>query len=261
MRNFEKQPEQAENPNDRFKKYRIEFLKDGSIRGPKRPEQFGKTPEFIFKEDEQVILEAEKTFLSEHFGKAFPTSEHRDEVLTIVDKVFQSVTGKFFKDFSNIIIMTPDDFEEYARITAPKLKEDRGISDDFHGINLGGLIIIRDTGGSNCFPLLFHELGHAMYPNEHENYLDELRAMYFQILCTKKLEKELEKIGIKMSFPDDYYKDFPLPTEDHRKAFDDARVLYMFQTNYDLFVKGKANNEKLQNDLLDKIKQTSRSFK
>lgn len=258
---FEKQPQQIENPNDRFKKYEIEFLADGSIRGPKRPEQFGKTPEFSFEVDDQKILEAEKTFLSEHFGEAFSTLEHQNEVLIIVNKIFQKITGRSFRDFSNIIIMSPDDFEEYARITAPKLKKDRGIEENFHGINLGGLIIIRDTGGSNCFPLLFHELGHAMYPNEHENYLDELRAMYFQILCTKKLEKELEKIGIKMSFPDDYYKDLPLPTEDHRKAFEDARVLFMFQTNYDLFIKDKEDNMKMQKELLDKIKQTTQSFK
>lgn len=257
---FESQSQQEKTQNDRFRKYGIEFLEDGSIHGPKRPEQFGKTPEFSFREDGQQLLEAEKTFLSEHFGETFSTLEYQDDVLRIVDTIFKNITGRLFRDFSNVIIMAPDDFEEYARITAPKLKEDRNVLGDFHGMNLGGLIIIRDTGGSNCFPLLFHELGHAMYPNEHDNYLDELRAMYFQILCTKKLEKELKKIGVEMSYPDDYYKDSLLPTEDHRNAFDDARTLFMFQENFNLFVKNKGDNVRLQQELLGKIKQASKSF-
>ena len=79
--------------------------------------------------------------------------------------------------------------------------------------------------------------------------------MYFQILCTKKLEKELEKLGIDASYPDDYYKDILLPTEEHKKAFTDARALFTFQTQYQAVVEGSHRAKKMMKKFLEIVKQ------
>lgn len=257
---FEKQSQRKETLNERFRKYGIDLSEDGLILGREKPEQFGKTPEFMFRDSGQNILEAEKPFLTERFGKAFSVYEHQESVMRIVDSVVQDITGSPFKNFTDIVIVSQNDFKEYARAAAPRLKTSRGILGDFHGINLGGLVIVQDVGGDNCFPLLFHEIGHNMYPNEGLNYLDELRAMYFQILCTKKLEAELVKIGLNFSYPDDYYKEYPLPTKEHEKAFEDARVLFIYQSQYEAVVKGSERAEKREQELLKKVNQTKKSF-
>ncbi|MBI2473657.1 hypothetical protein HYV70_03845 [Candidatus Uhrbacteria bacterium] len=253
--NSEKRSDERELITTRFRKYGIEFLRDGSISGPKKPRRYGKTPEFIFEDHIHSALETQKTFLRRCFEEPFSVVEHKDAILDIVDKIIQEIIGESFRNFANIIILSSDDFEEFAKKMSPKLKQTRGVEGDFQGMNLGGLIIMQDTGGNNCFPLLFHEIGHTLYPDEQDTYIDELRAMYFQILCTKKLEKELEKIKINMSYSDDYYKDLPLPSDDHRRAFQDARILFIYQSFYDEIVKDNARAEKLEKELLEKIKQ------
>lgn len=242
-----------------FEEYDIEVLEDGSINGPKRPEQYAKTPKFTYKDTSEIVLGNEKDSLSEYFEKPFSVCENQKVVLTVVDKIVKEIVGKSFKDFANIIIMSEDDFLKLRKMITKETMS-RGIEGDYHGINLGGLIISQDTNGNNCFPLLFHEIGHNMYPDEHDNYLDEFRAMYFQILCTKKLENELSKIGINTSYPDDYYKEIPLPTDEHRKAYEDARALFTYQLHYDAVVKGSERAESLENKFLEIVKQNNKSF-
>ncbi len=246
--------------SSRFHKYGIEILENGSINGPKRPPLNGSTPNLTFENSKEIVLELDKDFLYEYFLRPFSAAEHQTAVLEVVDKVFREITGKSFKDFSNIIIMSKDDFIDFKNLAAPGLKQQRGIQGDFHGISLGGLIILQDTGGSNCFPLLFHELGHNLYLDENNNYIDEFRAFYFQILCTKKLERELKKIGIEATYPDDYYEGLPLPTEDHRKAFMGARALFLFQTEYEMVVKDSPNAEVRMDELLGIVKQARKVF-
>jgi len=255
-----KQPQDEIFPDSRFQKYGIEILEDGSINGPKRPALYTHTPTLKFENSKQRILESENFFFDKHFLYPFSTAEHQATVLEIVDKIFQEITGKSYKEFSNIVIMSEEDFQEYKSLITSRQKQERRIQGDFHGINLGGLIIMQDTGGNNCFPLLFHELGHALYPDENNNYIDELRAMYFQILCTKKLDQELKKIGINSSYPDNYYEGLPLPTEEHRKAFADARALFVYQTQYEMVVKDNPRAEKMMDEFLGIVKQTRESL-
>jgi len=254
MDNF-RRSQYRETPNNRFQKYGITVRDDGFVDGPKRPASFGKTPKFKFEDSKQSVLEPEVTFLLDNFGKRFSIAEHQAEVLRVVDRIFQEITGISYKEFSNIIVMSVEDFDEYKRVTASMRKQDRGISGDFQGINLGGLIMVQDTGGDNCFPLLFHELGHTLYPDEHDNYIDEFRAMYFQILCTKKFEKELGKIGLNVSYLDDFYEGLPLPTEEHRKAFYDARALFVFQTQNGMIEKGSPYTKEGMKEFQEIIKQ------
>lgn len=247
--------------SSRFQKYGIEILENGFINGPKKPSLNGRTPELSFENSIEAVLDSNREFLYEYFLHPFSVAEHQTVVLEVVDKIFREITGKSFKDFSNIIIMSKDDFIDFKNlVAAPGLKEQRGIQGDFHGISLGGLLILQDTGGNSCFPLLFHELGHNLYPDEHNNYTDEFRAFYFQILCTKKLEQELKKIGIEASYPDDHYEGLPLPTEDHRKAFMGARVLFIYQTQYEMVVKGSSRAEAMMDEFLEIVKQKRKVF-
>lgn len=258
--NFENQLQPEIALNGRLKKYGIKFLEDGSIFGPTRPKEFGKTPEFLFKETEKKLLDDEKVFLKKHFTGEFSTVEYQSDVLRVTDAIVREIIGKSFHEFTNIIFMSKEDFTEYAKVTAPHLAKKWKITGDFHGISLGGLVLMQDTGGSNCFPFLFHEIGHALYEVHENNYLNELRAFYFSILCIKKLEKELKKIGVGAYYADDYYKDWQLPSLDHKKACADARTLFAFQTHYDILVQGKDENEKTEQELLKKVKQNKKSF-
>ena len=132
--------------------------------------------------------------------------------------------------------MSKEDFENFRQVSRPRLKEGREIVGDIDGIHLEGLIIVRDTFSNSIFPLLFHEIGHSLYPNTHDNYIDELRAMYFQILCVKLFESELRKVGINAGYKDNYYENQDMPTVDHKRAFDYANVLYTYQSLYDKIV-------------------------
>gem|GEM_PF-2395881 len=112
-------------------------MEDRSIYGPDRPAQYSKTPEFTYNDTDESILETEKQFLSEYFGKPFSVYEHQEIILSIVDKIVQEVINDSYKKFANIIIMEKNDFEHYKESFSEGVKKDRGISGDFHGINLG----------------------------------------------------------------------------------------------------------------------------
>gem|GEM_PF-2521231 len=79
--------------------------------------------------------------------------------------------------------------------------------------------------------------------------------MYFQIVCTKKLEQELAKIGIQATYPDNYYEETDLPSHEHKKAYDDARLLYNFQKRNGMGGKDNPRAEKMLCEFLEIVKQ------
>lgn len=243
-----------------FQKYGLVFLEDGKVLGPKRPEYFSKTPKFNYENTESNLLEKNKEFLSNNFEKPFSAQEHQEQILSIANNIVQDVVGRPLTDFAHIIIMPREDFGKFREKIKDRLKNERGVVGDFHGINMGGVAILEDSGEKNCFPLLFHEIGHCLYPDTNDNYKDEFRAMYFQILCTKRFEIELGKNGLNFSYPDDYYEHVSLPTKDHELAFRHARLLYNFQNLYEDIVKGNKYAERMQADFLKIIGQDVKSF-
>lgn len=239
-----------------FKSYGITIEPNGNIIGPKRPEKYSQTPIFSFKEaSEDLLANEEISFLIRHFEQPFSVVEHQKVILSIANKITKIITGNNFYEYTNIIIMTKDDWDKF------KMRKKHGpkVTGNYHGLSFGGLIIIEDTGGNNIFPLLFHEIGHNFYDTSGDIYLDELRAMYFQILSTKMLEKVLKKNGVTLVYADDYYQGVDMPSEEHRLAYRDARHLFTSQIYYE-HMKGSSRFEQLQEDLLEKVKQDQKSF-
>ncbi len=247
--------------NFRLAKYGLKFLEEGAIEGPKKPKEFSKTPELTYSINQDKILENNDEFLKKHFLAEFSAQEFSSEILSIIDAIFRRLVRKALRNFACVIIMSKEDFAIFKQLAKPTLEQKRGISGDINGINMGGLIIVEDSLGNNIFPLIFHEVGHSLYPDTQDNYIDELRAMYFQILSVKMFEDELEKLGIHAHYADDYYKDTPMPTEEHKKAFEDARLLFTYQSFYDEVVAGNPRTEKGQEDLLQVVGQHTKSFK
>lgn len=245
--------------NKIFEKYNLKLLENGIIEGPEKPKYQSETPEFNYDRTGQIISEHDRSFLKEIFTKEFSVSEYRREVLGVVNSIFKKIAGRHYSNYANIIIMDKDDFMAAKSVFKPNMEE-RGVGGDYNAINLGGLVICEDTGGDNCFPLLLHELGHNLYPDEKDTYKDELRAMYFQVVGTKLLEKEFERIGIKGYFPENNGEKTSFPSEEHRQAFKDAKLLYLYQSCYDEIVKGSDEKEKVQNELLEIVKQGTKSF-
>lgn len=255
--NFEASKE--EEANKIFKKYNLKLLDNGVIEGPEKPKYQSETPEFNYDKTGDVISENDGKFLKDVIRKEFSVSEYRREVLSVVNSIFKKITGKHYSNYANIIIMDKDDFAVAKGVFKPNIEE-RGVGGDYNAINLGGLVICEDTGGDNCFSLLFHELGHNLYPDEGDTYKDELRAMYFQIVGTKLLEKELERIGTNSFFPEYSEEKTPFPSKEHLQAYLDAKLLYLYQLYYDEVVKGDEKKEKIQNGLLEIVKQDTKFF-
>ena len=241
--------------NNRFEKYGISFLSERRLHWPKRPSHYGNTPEFKYEKWERSVLKRYSSFLLEHYMDDFLIIDHRKAVLWIIDSIVKEVIGRSYSDFVNIIIMEKDDFIKCKQIMNNHMKS-YGITGDYDWIALNGLLIIPETAWNNCFPLLFHEIGHNLYHPDDDKYIDELRAMYFEIMCTKKFEHELRKIWINVTYPDnDNY-----PSEHHRVARWDAKELFEMQLFHNIVTLDK-NKQKLRKELLLKVKQKDEPFK
>lgn len=209
--------------NNSFSKYGIEFLADGTIHGPKRPSLYSQTPQFNYEKPSASLLEEHKDWLIKHMGKEFSVLDEQDAVLSVTDKVFSSIAGKTFSEFARVIIMSHEDFSHFKE----KMQLLRGM-EDFNAINLGGLVIAEDTKGDSFFPLAFHELGHNLYSDEKDKYVDELRAYYFQLLCVDQFQRELKKLGLQISYPEaeGYYDGYAFPSDEHKEAYRQATLLF-----------------------------------
>lgn len=151
-------------------------------------------PEFTITVPTIPLFEPkDKEWLLKLITEEFSAQANKAQIMEVVDRIFASITGSKTDDFAHIIIMSNEHFSLFKKKIygeSPK--------GDADGINFGGLVIVRDTGGNNIFPLLFHELGHSFYPQSDNDYEDELRGYFFQELCYRQLQHELEQIGIKL---------------------------------------------------------------
>lgn len=232
------------------KKYGILFQENGSLIGPKRPLHNGETPIFRLEESSDIALLDLEVPIKEMFSAPFSAAEHQLDVIAISDTIVRVITGLSINDFANVRILSRDEFA-YARSHMDKeMKDKRGIVKNYHGVHMaGGLILIEDPMGNSVFPLLFHEVGHSIYHNENDNYTDEFRAMYFQLLSTARFEYELGKLGVSVEYPRDYYAGMDLPTQQHSDAFKDARMLLDSERLFDASVRP---SEKMDRWMMEK---------
>lgn len=248
--------------NTKLLKYGISVCEDLSINWPKIPElQWTSTPVFDYSRDNEPILWTHKDFLRKMFLENDYTSvyEERHSILAIVDTIFKRIIWKSFKEYTNLIVMTPQDFDVFRK-TQHNEMINRWVVWEFHWINLAGLILVEDSGWTNCFPLIFHELWHSLYENSEDSFLNEFRWMYFQILCTELLCLELLKLWIKASYPDDN-PNIEWLSSFHKNAFLEAKVLHFQQSVHDLIVGQDPKAQEKQDKYLEMIRETKKSVK
>lgn len=204
-----------------FAKYGLEITEDNLVLGPVRPALYSHTPIFSLESRRNCDLTNTQTFLEKCFNGKFSIEEDRQQLISLLDNIFIAVTNRLLNEYVQFIFMNKEDFHNF------RLKV-RGNVDQgklYDAINLGGLVVVgAEMGDDRILPLLFHEIGHSLYPPENDNFIDELRAYYFQIICTKLFENQLQMIGMPMSYSE--HEDSMFPSEIHKQAYKSARALY-----------------------------------
>lgn len=225
MENLDASNELSKESNP-FAKYGLEFQSDGTIRGPKRPPLSSETP-LISPDGSNLDLSRHKEFLEKVFksGK-FSITEDREELMDVVGKIFKSATDRDLGEYVNIIFMEKQDWDKFK----PKIKTNVQIDEgkDFNAINLGGLVILGAEGSASILPTLFHEAGHSLYPIVQDQFINELRAFYFQRVCTVILQNQLSQLGLPYEYPDKI-EDEMFASTIHKVAYQTAASLYAYQ--------------------------------
>ncbi len=153
---------------------------------------------------------------------------------TFLGTVFRALTGERLPDYLNIWLLPK---EEYMQ----KIIEMFGSEEAFRqhsgrdpmgiqAVNIGGaMIFMREEKNMGIVPVLFHEIGHRIYPDSDGEYERELSANYFMFLAMKKISTELSPHGFIISM-DGFSADFH--NEERRRAYDDAKRLVETGTPY-----------------------------
>ncbi len=236
-------------------KYEIWFEGNGILHGPTRPPHNGETPIFNQEASKETLFEADKDEVKNFMENRITAHEAQELVLKIVNKIVKQITGNAVENSAHLFIMSKDEFN-YIKSKAKMEQAANGETmGEFHGIHFGGgLIILEGSKESSAIPLAFHEVGHSFYPPEGDTFKDEFRAMYFQIIATKLLDIELEKVGINAQYGNSYDTTIQ-PTTAHKEAWDKARTLDTYITLYDDVVKGNADAENQYTELYPLINQ------
>lgn len=255
------QPLKQDNP---FAKYGFAFTPDNRyIVGMKKPPLYSKTPVISIEEEDNVsLLTTNRDFLQQCFPgtERVYIQEDKQQILDVVSKIFTFITKQRLGDYANVIFMDQETWAKFQEKVDHSTNADEG--KNYHGIHLSGLIVMNAEAASInvLFPLLFHELGHSLYPPSHESFIDEIRALFFGLICENVFEAQLNKLG----FPYHYPEYDNLPSMDHKKAYSSAKNLYNYlQLNRSFQRHGLKQLTSIQDDsgytmeqLLDIVKQT-----
>lgn len=232
--------------------YGLRIDGDHLLMGYVKPRLYGQTPVFSYAETPEPLLlpyQDQLRYIASYTGFGAAAVQQSLQVTSVV---FQAITGRSMDDYGRFIYMPNNDFkyiEDLVKKRNPLLRS-------LDGVNIQGRIINRRISDKRIFQLNFHELGHSLYPPT-DSYSDEVRAYYFQLLCSRKLEEEAHKLNIDLCLLESFSSDNDFASDAHARAFRTAQHLYWMQRIYDGVVKNQPEKEALLRSLLDLIKQPS----
>jgi hypothetical protein len=207
--------------NNPFAKYGL-TPENGGFRGPTRPPRVWQTPWLYCMTPDETLPVSYRDTLRRWMTEPFSAFTEAETLAYVLDRIFWSLTRGDLASYVHVRFFTRDDFAAF-RSLQPTVGE-------FNTMNCQGLLVIEDTGGAAVIPPSFHGIGHALYPESDDRYIDELRAYYFELKATRRFEMVMAELGLRFAYPRERGS-FPSP--DHAVAYAHAQLLVNWEVTDD----------------------------